>query len=280
MARKLFWLCSIVSLWLPSAAQAIEQAPNFNVTFDGSVPFGLDSNIYRVPQNSTADVRFSPYFKLSALAELAPGLVYSVYANTNFDHYFQYYDSDGNNAAFGTQIKKQWGRLQAGAFYEWNQFYNVDFNQRLGTANDFGVFVRYAYVSPDEKFRIKPSLSATARLDEVLAAQRYLYYLKIDFERELVDHWSVIVTPRLRYYDYLAVQNDRRDLVYSLSGGFRRRINKNLEFTTTVGYETRTSNLPDRNYNDWTVEASLDFSFSLFGDKERPTSDFLRWRTR
>ncbi len=148
----------------------------------------------------------------------------------------------------------------------------------MGAANDFGVFVRYRAATPDGSFRVKPYFTAMSRLDETLAVQRYLYYFKVDFERKLVDHWSLIVTPRMRFYDYTASQSGRHDLVYSVSTGLRRGISENLDFTTTVGYENRMSNLPGKGYNDWRVEASLDFSFTLLRSKEGgASSDFLQW---
>jgi hypothetical protein len=71
--------------------------------------------------------------------------------------------------------------------------------------------------------------------------QRHLFYLKVYFERKLVDRWSVIVTPHVRFNDYVGSQSGRQDWVYSASAGLRHVITDGLNFTTTVGYENRRS---------------------------------------
>jgi hypothetical protein len=115
------------------------------------------------------------------------------------------------------------------------------------------------------------------RLDEDLVVQRYLYYFKVDFEQKLIDRWSFIVTPRVRFYDYLGTQSGRHDWVYSASAGLRRNITEGLDFSTTVGYEDRVSNLPRKGYDTWTVQASLDFSYTILRSKGGSGSDFLQW---
>jgi len=260
-----------------SPAKAPDPSPAFNFSIDGSVPAEFDSNINRVPHNATADFHYSPFFKLSAITDLRPDLTYSIFADTSIDRYTQYYNTNSSMAGVGTQLVKKWDRLQLGVSYDWNQYYDREFRKLIGVNNDFGVFLRYYYSAPDASFRIKPNFSLMSRLDDNLVVQRYLYYFKVDFEHKLIDHWSFVVTPRVRFYDYVGTQNGRQDWVYSASAGLRRAITDGLNFTTTVGYENRASNRPVKNYNDWTVQASLDFSYTIFRSKGGAESDFLQW---
>jgi len=263
-----------------SRSQQAEQTSAFNFALDGSVPFELDSNINRVQHNATADFHYSPFLKLSALTDLGPDLTYSIYADATVDRYIQYYNSNASTAGFGTQLKKQWDGLQLGAVYEWSQFFDRDFNESMGASNNIGGFLRYRYSSPGAQFRVKPSLSMMTRFDENFVVQRYLYYFKVDFEYEFVDRWSAIVTPRIRYFDYTGTQEGRRDMVYSISGGLRRRITQGLNFNTTVAYEHRDSNLAGKSYDDLTIGVSLDFSYTLLRSKSGARSDFLEWGSR
>jgi len=296
MTRDVLVICFVLAwLTLPSAAaeqysainkapaqspgKPADQSPAFNFSIDGSVPAELDSNINRVAHNPTADFSYSPYLKLSALTDLRPDLTYSIYADTSINRYLQYFNNNGSMAGVGTQPTKKWDALQLGAVYQWNQYYDREFRDLLGTSNDFGVFLRYSYLTPDASFRVKPNFSVTSRLDDHLAVQRYLYYLKVEFEHKLVDRWSLIFTPRVRFYDYMSSQSGRHDWVYAASAGLRRRITEGLNFTTTVGYENRNSNMPGKNYDNWTIQASLDFSYTIFRSKGGAESDFLQWYT-
>ena len=260
-----------------SAPKPADQLPAFNISIDGSVPGELESNVNHVSKNPTADFSYSPYLKLSALTDLRPNLTYQIYADTSINRYLQYFNNNGSSAGVGTQLTKKWDALQLGAVYGWDQYYSHEFGDFLGTSNDFGLFLRYAYVGPDASYRIKPNLAVTARLDEHLVVQRYLYYFKVDFEHKLVDRWSFIFTPRVRFYDYFGTQSGRHDWVYSASTGLRRSLTEGLNFTTTVGYETRRSDLSGKNYDDWTIQASLDFSYTIFRSGSNAGSDFLQW---
>jgi hypothetical protein len=261
-------------------ARSTEPSPAFNFALDGSLPGQIENNITRVPHNGTTDFSYSPFLKLSAITNPRPDLTYSIYADMNVNRYLQYFNNSGSTAGVGTQLVKKWDGLQLGALYDWSDFYDRDFRERFGTNNDLGLFLRYYYVTPDAKLRIKPNLAMTTRFDQDLAVQRYLYSFKVDFEYRFMDRWSAIVTPRVRYYDYVGVQAGRRDLIYSVSTGLRHNITDNLDFTTTVGYENRVSNLPGKDYNDLTIGATLDFSFTLFHSKSAPGSDFLQWVSR
>lgn len=260
--------------------KAAEQSPAFNFSLDGSVPAQFETNINRASRNPTADFSYSSYLKLSALTALKPDLTYSIYANTSVNRYVQYFNANGSTAGVGTQLTKKWDGLQLGAVYDWNQYYNREYRNLMGANNDVGVFLRYSYLASDESFRIKPSLSVASRFGENLVVQRYLYSFKVDFEHKLVDRWSFIVSPRVRFYDYLGTQSGRQDWVYSASAGLRRRITEGLNFSTTVGYENRTSSLPGKGYDNWTVQASLDFSYTIFRSKGGAESDFLQWYSR
>lgn len=264
----------------PAPSKTVEGAPAFNIAIDGSVPVEIESNPNRMSGNATADFHGSPFLKLSALTNLRPDLTYSIYGDMSVDRYAQFYNNTSSSAGLGTQLVKKWDGLQLGVVYDWNQYYDREFRSFLGANNDIGGFVRYSYLTPDANLRIKPSFSVTSRLDDQLVVQRYLYHLKVDFERKLVDRWSFIVTPRLRFYDYIGSQSGRHDWVYAASAGFRHAITDGMNFTTTVSYENRRSNLPAKSYDNWTAQASLDFSYMIYRAKGGAESDFLHWYSR
>jgi len=261
----------------PSTPTA-EKFPTLNFAIDGSLPLQYESNPTRVETKRQPDYVFSPYFKLSAFGDLRPDLSYSFYAATSVDRYLQTEDNTGSLAAFGTQLIKKWESLQLGVTYEHSYGYDKDFETLFSSNNDFGVFLRYSYTNPAGDFNIRPYLTATTRLDEGLALQRNLYSFKIDFERRLIDRWWIILTPRVRYYNYFDTQAGRRDLITSISTGLKFDVSRDVNFTTSIGYENRASNIPGKNYDNLIIGASLDFSYTYFGRHGGGAgSDFLQW---
>ena len=273
MAKRIFVL-GFALAGLAVQAHAAEQYPSINFSFDGSLPLQYETNPTRSETKKQPDSIFSPYFRLSAYGDLRPDISYSFYAATSVDRYLQEQDNTGSTIAFGGQVTKKWGPLQLGAVYDRNYGYDQDYRTLNSINNDFGVFLRYHYSNAAADFRIRPGIAITARLDEFFTLQRNLYNFKIDFEKKLLDRWWLILTPRVRFYDYSDTQAGRQDLIASISTGIKYEINQDMNFTTTIGYESRRSNTPDKNYKNLFVGASLDFSFTLPGSDKK--SQFLR----
>jgi hypothetical protein len=104
------------------------------------------------------------------------------------------------------------------------------------------------------------------RADESLTTQRNLYVFKITVERKVADRWWLLFTPQMRFYNYMADRSGRRDVMASVFTGLKYVFNDNINLTMGAGYEDRSSNTDGKNYTNWTLGASLDFSFDLKGD--------------
>ena len=230
---------------------------------DGSIPLQYGSNIAHTSQNRVADWYTSPYFKLSLNGDVLNEFGYSLYANTSADKYFKFSDNDSASATAGFELKKRFDSIEFGAFYERNYFYDGIYETEFNTANDFGVFLRYRYVSADGTWRIRPSMAFTTRTNDLFSVQRNLFSFKVDMERKINDRWSVFLIPRLRVYDFVNRDTGRNDMVASVAAGLRYDISNDVSITSGVGYESRTSGVAGRNYNSMLVSVSLDFSYVL-----------------
>ena len=80
--------------------------------------------------------------------------------------------------------------------------------------------------------------------------------------------WSVVATPKLSFYEFTdAANKGRQDLIASISAGIKYAVttdadkNKEMSITTSVGYENRSSNMPDQKYRNFTILTSLDMAF-------------------
>jgi hypothetical protein len=238
-----------------------ERTPYLEFSFDGSLPLQFTDNVYRLA-SKTSDVLTSPYLKLSASGELVPHLHYSLYASGGFDKFAVVQDSDGTLATLGASLTRRWGDFRLGGSFERSHAYDGVFGPFLYNANDVSIYARYNFRIPSQNLQIKPGISISTRLtDDPPSANRLLYNARVEFERKLPGRWWFIVTPRVRYYNYSDAQNaGRRDTIASISAGLRYEINKDVSLSAGLGYEARKSNVPGKDFNNFTAGASIDFS--------------------
>lgn len=262
--RKQFVLLVLALFELGAVAEAGEQIRTPELRLDGSIPLQYSNNVTRSPQNKVSDWYVSPYLKLSATGELISDVRYSLYASSGVDQYERIVGSNFSAATAGFELKQRFGAFEVGGSIERNYFYDGFYTQQFDTANDFSLFLRYAYVNSAETAKVRPSMTFTTRTSDNFTVQRDLFNFKVDLERKIADGWWAFLTPRLRVYDFVNRQSGRIDVISSISTGLRYDVTKDISLTSGVGYESRTSGVSGRNYNSMIVGVSLDFSYTLF----------------
>lgn len=261
------------------ATEADEQFRAPGLFFDGSLPLQYTNNATHSMNNRESDFYSSPYLKITAAGEVADSVRYSLYASTGADTLFKYTDNDVSSNSFGFQLRESWDALVAGAFVERNYYYNKIYDGVFNTANDIGFFTHYNYVDSSEKWRIRPGITITTRITDAFTVERDLFNIKVDFERRLAERWWALLTPRLRIYDYVNRSSGRIDLISSVATGLRYEMTKNVDLTSAIAYESRSSGLSGRNFNSMIASVSLDFSFEAF-NPDRPLHPDLIFRDR
>jgi hypothetical protein len=262
--RKQFVLLVFAIFEFGGVAQAGEQIRTPELKLDGSIPLQYSTNVTRSSQNRVSDWYISPYLKLSASGELLDDVRYSFYGSTGDDKYDRITSSDFSAATAGFDVKQRFGAFEVGGSIERNYFYDGIYNKQFDTANDFSLFLRYAYVNSAGTAKVRPSMAFTVRTGDDFSVKRDLFNFKVDFERKIADGWWVFLTPRLRVYDYVNRDSGRNDVISSASVGLRYDITKDISLTSGIGYESRTSGLSGHNYNGMIAGVSLDFSYALF----------------
>ena len=204
---------------------------------------------------------YAPFFRVVSTTELQPDLNASVFAEGGHDPLGRFRDNDNTSASFGGNIAKRWGGFSVGMGLEHSYFYNGVFERAPNVANGINVSARYAW-RPSNNLRITPSVNATARFDDELALQRYLYGARLEIEQRLIGSWWLVATPRVRYSEGVGNTAGRRDVTLSIVSGLKYRFTEEISFVTLVGYENRASNVAGRSMDRFVAGASLDFRFS------------------
>jgi hypothetical protein len=235
------------------------------VTLDGSLPFQYASNPDRSSTTKRPDDAFSPYFKLSASGKFGRDLTYQFYGSAGVDKYVRFSDENGSVAAFGGHIGTRWDHAHLAFTYERGLYYDDYFRGPASIANDFGTTFRISYSNLKDGFTAKPALVAAFRADDAGVVQRTLLSAKIGFEKSIAEHWTALLTPHLRHYEYVDRQKGRRDTIFSISAGAKYDLTNDISWTTSVGYEVRDSTVPAKSYVNYVIGTSLDFSFDLLG---------------
>lgn len=265
MNRQSFFC--LVIFTFSSISEAVAQSSLPSIRIDGSMPLQYSSNIQRTRTNPEADFYFAPYLKVSASGDLWDGFRYSLYGNAGADQYSKFTSNNDTLSGVGGQLHKRWDGFELGIGYERAYYYDRFYDSSFGTANDFSFFVKYFYVNAAENIKIRPSMTLATRTDDHLSVERDMFNLKVDVEGKIIDRWWVFLSPRIRFYDYVTRASGRIDAISSVSTGLKYELMKNMDLSSGITYESRTSGLAGRNYNNMIVGVSLDFSYELFDFK-------------
>jgi hypothetical protein len=236
-------------------AQGAEPASPIEVRAQGSFPVQYTESV--TPKSRQHSSSLAPYLDLSATVQLQPDVKASIFANGGHNQLGSFRDGDDTFLSFGASTEKKWDAFSVGASVEHTHYYTGTFGATSNIANDLNVYARYRW-RPNPNLRITPGVSATMRLDEGMAVQRYSYMLRVNIEQWLFDKWWFVTTPRVRYLDYVGGQSGRRDTAVAVSAGLKYAFNDSVGFTMLAAVEDRTSNAAS-NRSRLAVGASVDF---------------------
>jgi hypothetical protein len=254
------WMLAACSSLSPSRADPLP-LPTF--TFIGSLPGQFTDNAFLTPTNRIGDLTVGPFFKAAVAEHFTSAVTLSAYASSSFDKFRNEDTADDAKATLGTRLQIQAGDLAFGAYYEHVYVFDGIYKKTLFIADEINGFAQYKYVAPFAMI-IRPSVNIAYRFADDRSVQRYLFTGKFDLEQPLTTTLSLVATGRLRYFAFTDGTNlGRRDLIPSISGGFRQALTDEISFTPTIAYERRYSNREARRYNNLTIGASLDVTFDV-----------------
>jgi hypothetical protein len=258
--RRWSWLGLAAFIAGATAAQGAEQAAPLEFRAQGSFPVQYVETDTRKSHQS--QVSIAPYLDLSATAQLQPGLQASVFANGGHDRLGSFRDNDNTFLSFGGSTEKNWGAFSVGTSAEHTQYYTGTFGRASNIANDLNVFAKLRW-TPNPNLKITPHLTATMRLDDGLAVQRYTYSFRVAIEQKLFDRWWFVATPRIRYIDYAGSEAGRRDTALGVAAGLKYAINDSVGITLLAAVEDRKSNVASKSSDKFAAGASIDFDIDF-----------------
>jgi hypothetical protein len=243
-----------------AAAQGAEPPAPFELRAEGSFPVQYTETATSKSNSHTLSV--APYLGLIATAHLQPDLTTSVFANGGHSQLGSFAENDNTFVSAGANLVKHWGAWRVGASFEHTHYFDGVFGDTTTVANDVNVFASYLW-QPNPDLHIRPSATATMRLDEALAVQRYSYGGRIDIEQRLFDQWWLVAASRLRFSDYVGAETGRRDTRFAVVSGLKYAINESVAARLLAGYENRMSNIASRRADKFTIGASIDFDIDF-----------------
>jgi hypothetical protein len=229
-----------------AAAQGAEPPAPFELRAEGSFPVQYTETATSKSNSHTLSV--APYLGLIATAHLQPDLTTSVFANGGHSQLGSFAENDNTFVSAGANLVKHWGAWRV--------------EDTTTVANDVNVFASYLW-QPNPDLHIRPSATATMRLDEALAVQRYSYGGRIDIEQRLFGQWWLVAASRLRFSDYVGAETGRRDTRFAVVSGLKYAINESVAARLLAGYENRMSNIASRRADKFTIGASIDFDIDF-----------------
>jgi len=244
-----------------TAAHGAEPAAApFSLHAEGSFPLQYIETVTSASRQHQLSA--APYLGLAARAQLEPDLSTAIFVNGGHGQPGSFRDNDDTFASVGGDIVKRWGAFRTGISLEHTNFFDGTFGQTTSIANDVNFFASYLWL-PNPNLKIRPSASATIRLDDAFAVNRYSYNARIDIEQRLFGSWWLVAAPRLRYSDYVGSESGRHDTRLAVLGGLKYDFNDNVSAMMLAGFETRASNIESKNSDKFTVGASIDFNIDF-----------------
>ena len=248
------------SILVAAAVQGAELPAPFELRAEGSFPLQYVETV--TSKSSSHTLTPAPYLGLVATAHLQPDLTTAIFANGGHSQLGSFAENDNTFVSAGANLVKHWGAWRIGTSFEHTHYFDGVFGDTTIVANDVNVFASYLW-QPNPDLRIRPSATATMRLDEALAAQRYSYGGRIDIEQRLFGRWWLVAASRLRFSDYVAGEAGRRDTRFAVVSGLKYEINESVGARLLAGYEDRTSNIASKRAEKFTIGASLDFDIDF-----------------
>ena len=255
------WLGWAALISAVAVAQGAEQAIPFEFRVDGSFPLKYTETVTATSRQDNTSA--APYLGIEAIARWRPDFSTSLFADGGHDRLGGFRDTDNTFSSYGGNAVKHWSdNFHTGVSIERITFYNGSFGPIANTADDLNIFARYNW-KPNPDLRISPSVTATMRLGDDLAVQRYTYQGRVEIEQRLYRDLWLVAAPRIRYLNYVGAEAGRRDVSVSLLAGFKYEIAKDIDFKALAGVEDRSSTIQSKSFNKFIAGASIDFKFDF-----------------
>lgn len=242
----------------PATEPFVPTMPQLSIV--GSLSGAHTDNVLFSRDNRLKDVFAEPDISLRLDGKLAPDLSYRLYVRSAFDTFAEIKDGNEAFVLLGARVTKNIAGWNASAIYENRYEFEGIYRDRLFTANDV-----MASLARDFEFGdviLSPMVRGIYRFADLAEARRYRLDLLLGIEVRLTPRWSIVSTPFIEGYWFTdGLNSGRQDWIYSASLGLKYNIANNVSLTTTAAYETRTSNVADRHYRDFTIGPRLDFAF-------------------
>lgn len=241
-----------------STAVPYVSVPSWSVV--GSLSPTFTDNALFSRDNRRADGYYEPDVSVRLDGNLSQDLSYRLYARAQYDAFSRAKDGNFAVARMGARVTQYWDDWRFSAIYENRYDFDGVYRDLSFTSHDvMGSVARDVGVN---NVTLSPLLLLTYRFSDLAEARRWRFDAVLGIEIRLDPKWSVVSTPLFEAFWFTDGLNaGRQDHIYSIDVGLKYNLARNVSLTTTVLYETRTSNVPLRRYRDVRIGPRLDFAF-------------------
>ncbi|WP_456622785.1 outer membrane beta-barrel protein [Bradyrhizobium sp. P5_C12] len=233
-------------------------APSWSVV--GSVAPTFTDNALFSRDNRKSDFYYEPDVSVRLDGNLTNDLSYRLYARSQYDAFATEKDGNAAVARVGARLTENWDGWRFSAIYENRYDFDGVYRDLAFTSHDvMGSVARDFRVN---NLTLSPLLLLTYRFSDLAEARRWRFDAVLGIEVKLDPKWSIVSTPLLEAFWFTdGLNRGRQDQIYSADVGLRYSFASNVSITTSILYEARTSNVPERRYRDLRIGPRLDFAF-------------------
>lgn len=233
-------------------------APTWSVV--GSLSPTWTNNALFSESDRRADTYFEPDMTLRLDGNLTPDVSYRLYGRTEFAAFSRVDEAEAAFALWGARLSRDIAGWNASIIYENRYEFAGIYQERLFTAHDIKAAISRDFIA--NNVILTPFIQGRYRISDLAETWDYRLDLVLGIEVELNERWSIVSTPFFEAYWFEDGLNaGRRDQIYSASLGLKYNIADNVSLTTSIAFEERKSNAPERDYRNIDIGPRLDFRF-------------------
>jgi hypothetical protein len=244
---------------VPATNGFVPEAPTLSVV--GTISPTWTDNVLFSRDNRLSDFYLEPDISVRLDGKLSSDLSWRIYARTEIDRFARVREGDEAFALVGGRLTQSFYDWRLGLTYENRYVYAGVFRDLAFVAYDvMGSITRSFNVTDNLTF--SPFVQGRYRFADLAEARQYRLEAVLGLEYKLNARWSIVSTPFIEGYWFTdGLNSGRQDWIYSASLGLKYNISDSASLTGNVAYETRTSNMPLRNYQSWEIGPRLSFAF-------------------
>ncbi len=233
-------------------------APTFGVV--GSLSPTWTNNAFFSREERKSNSFLNSDVSLRLDGRLAPDLTYRLYVRSDIDAFAHEKDANWSMALWGARVAKDIGGWSVSANFENRYEYGGIYDEHLFTAYDImGAASRNFTIN---SVIFSPFIRGRYRFSDVVESEYYRLDLALGIEAPLNERWSITSSPFFEAYWFTGGLNSgRADQIYSASLGLKYNFTPSVSLTTSIAYEVRRSNFPQRWYENVDIGPHLDFAF-------------------